>query len=242
MAKKIVTTSLNLSKTSYNYNGGSIPGSKQATSHNIPDLINELRYTNGQMGSVQITTSYTFDNEKIATGWYSYIYIPHRIGGKNGAASGDNANFGNLLLTGMTLATKIYKIRLHGSSVSDYTSIGEVQVFARMSEVEWQKGNTITMGDFALVGHTGNSGGTFFFNIQVGKPFSDNITIDDVTINITTLASVRYNGNEYAVSSLEVQHIYNKTGNMRVRTDSISGLPANIIAGIFGSIEIVISS
>ena len=129
MAKKIVTGALNLSKTSYNYNNGAIPGSKGALSNNIPDLINELRYTNGQIGSVQITTAYTLNNETIATGWYNYIYIPHRTGGKDGGVSGDNVNFGTLLLTGMTLATQIYKIRLHNGSIA------ELQVFARNNEL-----------------------------------------------------------------------------------------------------------
>ena len=113
-----MTGSLALKKTSYNYNNGAIPGTKQATSNTIADLINELRYTNGQMGSVNITTAYTLNNKTIATGWYNYLYIPHRIGGIDGGADGDNANYGTLILTGMTMSTPMYAIRYSSSGIA----------------------------------------------------------------------------------------------------------------------------
>jgi hypothetical protein len=43
-------------------------GSKQGTATTIPNLITELRYTNGQMGSLQLTASYTLNNITISTG------------------------------------------------------------------------------------------------------------------------------------------------------------------------------
>jgi len=43
-------------------------GSEQASANNIPNLLNELRYSSGCMGSVNITSSYTKDNATISTG------------------------------------------------------------------------------------------------------------------------------------------------------------------------------
>lgn len=114
---------LQISGTAFNYNNGAIAGTKQASSTTIPDLLTELRYTNGQMGSVNITTAYTLNNITIATGWYNYLYIPHRIGGKDGAAVGDNCNYGILLLTGMTANTPMYKIRYAGGGISSLEAL-----------------------------------------------------------------------------------------------------------------------
>ena len=93
-------------------------GSFGASSTTIPDLANELRFSSGCSGSVNITTAYTNGGKTIATGWYNFLYMPHRSGGVNGNASGDNTSYGNLLLFGMTVANAMYNIRINGGSIA----------------------------------------------------------------------------------------------------------------------------
>lgn len=94
-------------------------GSFQATATTIPDLANELRFSSGCTGSVNIGTAYTKGSVTIPTGWYNFFYSPHRSGGVNGAASGDNCNYGTILLSGMTVSG-LYRIRVKSSS--DYVT------------------------------------------------------------------------------------------------------------------------
>ena len=104
-------------KTSFN--SAIAVGSYLPTAQTIPNLVEEVRFSSGCMGSVSITTSYTKDGKTIATGWYNYLYMPHRSGGVNGAASGDNCNYGNLLLFGMTVADAAYNIRVNGGAIQN---------------------------------------------------------------------------------------------------------------------------
>lgn len=120
-----MTGPLILRKTSYNYNGGTIPGTKGAAAHTIEDLINELRYTNGQIGSVEIKTAYTLNNVTIAVGWYNYAYIPHRKGGLDGGADGDSANFGTLMLTGMNVSSPVYVLRYNNQNIAELKRLAE---------------------------------------------------------------------------------------------------------------------
>ena len=122
-----MTGALTLKKTSYNYNGGAIPGAKQADATTIEDLINELRYTNGQIGSVQIKTAYTLNNITISTGWYNYSYIPHRMGGIDGDDNEDNTYFGTLMLTGMNISSPIYVLRYYNRGI-ELTSLATTNV------------------------------------------------------------------------------------------------------------------
>lgn len=123
-----MTGALTLKKTSYNYNGGAIPGTKQADATTIEDLINELRYTNGQIGSVQIKTAYTLNNITISTGWYNYSYIPHRTGGIDGGANEDNTYFGTLMLAPMSLSSPIYVLRHKSGVIQELTSLATTNV------------------------------------------------------------------------------------------------------------------
>lgn len=120
-----MTGPLILRKTSYNYNGGTIPGTKGADAHTIEDLINELRYTNGQIGSVEIKTAYTLNNVTIAVGWYNYAYIPHRKGGLDGGANGDSTNFGTLMLTGMSISSPVYVLRYNNQNIQELKKLAE---------------------------------------------------------------------------------------------------------------------
>lgn len=101
-----------------NSDGAVAIASGQATSNTIGNLINEVRYSSGCMGSANITSSYTANGVTIAAGWYNYCWIPHRSGGENGAAisGSDNTNYGNLLLFGMTVANAQYIIRVFNVS------------------------------------------------------------------------------------------------------------------------------
>lgn len=126
-----MTGALTLKKTSYNYNGGAIPGTRQAAATTIEGLINELRYTNGQIGSVNISTAYTLNNITISAGWYNYSYIPHRSGGTDGGANsvnGDNTNFGTLMLTGMNISSPIYVLRYNSGVIQELTSLATTNV------------------------------------------------------------------------------------------------------------------
>lgn len=89
----------------------------------IPDLVAELRYSSGAMGSVSIGTVYTNGNVTISTGWYNFIYSPHRNGGLNGAANGDNHNYGTLLLFGMTVGGANYRIRVAGGAIAEVARV-----------------------------------------------------------------------------------------------------------------------
>ena len=152
-----MTGPLILKKTSYNYNGGTIPGTKGADAHTIEDLINELRYTNGQMGSVEIKTAYTLNNVTIAVGWYNYSYIPHRKGGLDGGADGDNANFGTLMLTGMSISSPVYVLRYNNQNIQELTSLATTNVTknlqtqidnrARKVKLNWGTSMTFALGN-----------------------------------------------------------------------------------------------
>lgn len=92
-------------------------GSLDAVSTNIPDLCNELRYSSGCCGSAYITTAYNGSPSSVGVGWYNFLWIPHRSGGVNGSASGDNCNYGRLILRGMTVNGE-YEIRFNSGSIA----------------------------------------------------------------------------------------------------------------------------
>lgn len=123
-----MTGPLTLKKTSYNYNGGAIPGTKLAQATKIEDLINELRYTNGQMGSFELKTAYTLNNVTIAVGWYNYAYIPHRTGGLDGGDNSDSTKFGTLMLTGMSISSPVYVLQYNNQNIRELTSLATTNV------------------------------------------------------------------------------------------------------------------
>lgn len=98
-------------------------GSYGSAQNTIDGLVGEVRFSSGCMGSASIGTAYTKGSITIPTGWYNYIYSPHRSGGANGSASGDNCNYGNLLLMGMTVSGA-YLIRVSSSSISEVKMLG----------------------------------------------------------------------------------------------------------------------
>ena len=101
-------------------------GSYQASANTVEALAEEVRYSSGCMGSVSITTAYAAGNGgTIASGWYNFIYSPHRSGGSNGAASGDNHNYGTLILAGMTANLGLWHIRISSGAIAKSQKIWE---------------------------------------------------------------------------------------------------------------------
>lgn len=140
-------------------------GSYQATATTIPNLLTELRYSNGAMGSVSITTAYTYDSYTIATGWYNYIYIPHRNGGNNGAANGDNTSYGTLLLYGMTLNNANYRIRFARGSIGEVTKLtdsADTSAFVKKSGDTMTGNLNISQSSNPYVGVTNGSLQAYF--------------------------------------------------------------------------------
>lgn len=99
--------------------GGSY-GSSQST---VEGLVDEVRFSSGCSGSASIGTAYTKDNVTIATGWYNFLWIPHRSGGANGNASGDNCNYGNLFLFGMNNKNGKFVVRVSSASIQEVSRI-----------------------------------------------------------------------------------------------------------------------
>ena len=89
-------------------------GTAQTT---VAGFVDEVRYSSGCTGSVSIGAAYTNNGITIPSGWYNFIFSPHRTGGLNGAANGDNCNYGTLILNGMTGDFGTFIIRVSGSGV-----------------------------------------------------------------------------------------------------------------------------
>ena len=107
-----------------NSNGAVAIGSGQVGEEaglTITEVVNQLRYSSGAVGSVKINSS-TADGITFS-GWYNYIYIPHRNGGRNGFArftdGADNHSYGNLILFAMTASNTYYDIRIASNSIQN---------------------------------------------------------------------------------------------------------------------------
>ena len=158
-------------KTSFNESVAM--GSYGATATTVPNLAAELRYSSGCAGSANIGTAYTLSGVTIATGWYNFLYMPHRSGGINGTASGDNCNYGTILLAGMTVGDVMYRIRINGGSITECRRICDSSTTgARVTgsaTVSLASGTTLTqITSFTL------SPGTW--HISLGLSFASNAT------------------------------------------------------------------
>lgn len=98
-------------------------GSCEITSGSMEDIMGILRYSSGCMGSFNLTTAYG----NVPTGWYNYIYTPHRTGGTNGAAvtGNDNGDYGNLLLMGMNNTNGTWRVRFSSGAIASSARIIE---------------------------------------------------------------------------------------------------------------------
>lgn len=95
-------------------------GSYGSTQTTVPNLCEEVRYSSGCSGSAYLQ-AYT-NGITIAAGWYNFLWMPHRSGGVNGGPSGDNCNFGSLLLSGMTVSG-CYIIRISSASIVEVRNV-----------------------------------------------------------------------------------------------------------------------
>lgn len=99
-------------------------GSYQANATTVTNLVEEVRYSSGCMGSVYLQATYTANaGGTIAAGWYNFIYSPHRSGGANGTANSDNHDYGTLLLMGMTVTSAHWRIRIANGSIAEVRRI-----------------------------------------------------------------------------------------------------------------------
>lgn len=80
---------------------------------NALDAINQLKEGYGQCGSVHVTAC-TYQNISITEGWYNFLWIPHRNGGKER----DNFNYGTLTLYPMNMTGSIYVIQYSQGKIS----------------------------------------------------------------------------------------------------------------------------
>lgn len=78
-------------------NNAMIAGDFSPADGRAATLINAVRYKGACCGS-----AYLHSESKISSGWYCFIWIPHRMGGQGG---GDNMDYGVLLLYPMTFTS-----------------------------------------------------------------------------------------------------------------------------------------
>lgn len=79
----------------------------------VLNAINQLKEGYGQCGSVHITAC-TYQNVSISEGWYNFLWIPHRNGGKER----DNFNYGTLTLYPMNMTGNMYVIQYSQGNIS----------------------------------------------------------------------------------------------------------------------------
>lgn len=95
-------------------------GSYIASAKTIPDLVQEVRFSSGCMGSANIMENY---GSIPSPYWYNFIYIPHGSGGVNGSANEDLCDYGSLILIGMTITNQAWIIEQQSSEIASCFSI-----------------------------------------------------------------------------------------------------------------------
>lgn len=79
----------------------------------VLNAINQLKEGYGQCGSVYVDDC-TYQNVSIPEGWYNFLWIPHRNGGKER----DNSNYGTLTLYPMNMTGNVYVIQYSQRNIS----------------------------------------------------------------------------------------------------------------------------
>jgi len=118
-------------------NIGYIPTTYPAETGTVQEIIQALRVRpGGSQGSVDVKAS-TISTVSVPANWYNYIWLPHRTGN----ASGDNQNYGTLILTPLTGTPKVYVIE--GQSLHNESPTYRAKILADSDHVH---GNIQTAG------------------------------------------------------------------------------------------------
>ena len=125
------------------FRDGVAPGSYGSSQTTVGGLVGEVRFSSGAMGSANINTAYTLNGITIPTGWYNFVYSPHRDGGRSGAAQGDNCNYGNLFLLGMNNRNGMYRLRIDSGAINQVIKYGENSwnIYSSVSELGQTEGS-----------------------------------------------------------------------------------------------------
>lgn len=155
-------------------------------SDTIPNILNELRFSNGAWGSFNLGTAYAKDYTTIPTGWYNYFYIPHGVGGEDWSTptswNADSVKYGTLMLFGMNNTNGMFRIRWQLSN--DDVAVSELE--------DLQKGNCY-VGTCTTEGATKDKVATVDGNfvlrkgVRVAIKFSNSNTYSNVTTSPITL-------------------------------------------------------
>ena len=198
-------------------------GSYQAQATKIPDLCTELRFSSGVMGSVSLSEAYTKDGITIAAVWYNFIWIPHRSGGVNGAASGDNCNYGSLILSGMT-GSGAFIIRYANGSIAELKYLYKDTTYSANNGVGLSGTTFYNSGVRAV--STGSANGTISVNT--------NGTSADVAVKGLGTAAYKASSdfavnqtlaNDTNLNNITTPGFYNCGG-----TNSVTNKPSNVDA------------
>ena len=200
-------------------------GTYQPTATTVENLVAEVRFSSGCAGSVNISTNYTANNITITAGWYNFLYIPHRSGGINGAASGDNCDYGNLLLCGMNNTYGRFIIRISSSAIAEvmriYTS-AERYIRSSAGGLDWvstSEGDGKVIMKSALAFWNGSYNGT---TSNLSRCIDGAIIGSNTAINKTTWTPI--NGSSYSNYGGCYYEKYGRVVHVHV---GVSGLPAD---------------
>ena len=191
-------------------------GSYQATATTVGDLVEEVRFSSGCAGSVSIGTAYTKNGVTIEAGWYNFMYMPHRSGGVNGTASGDNCNYGNMLLFGMNNTYGRFAVRVSSSAIAEvariYTSI-ERYTRSSAGGLDWTNtadGDNKVIMKSALAFWNGSYDGATsnLSRCSAGAIIGDNTSIGKTTWSPTSGSSYSNYGGCYYEKYGRVVHVH----------------------------------
>lgn len=204
------------------FNSSVAMGSYGSTQTTVDGLVGEVRFSSGCMGSASINTAYTSGTITIPTGWYNFIYTPHRSGGANGSASGDNANYGNLFLLGMNNTNGQYLIRVSSSAIAEVIKLqtSNDKYVKAQGSITGAKGTWVYRAwsdGFAEVWYMGSitfsSAGSSY---QGWYRSTQNVKIADAVRNITgnfadtstVIVTGAYNGHPYTSGGIKSNGTY----------------------------------
>ena len=188
-------------------------GSRQSDATTIDDLVADVRYSSGCMGSVSIGTAYTKNGVTIPTGWYNYEWIPHRSGGENGSASGDNCNYGVLYLSHMTSPGQgTYEISFASSAIAQVRMMTSFTTAPTTGQVVISDGTH---------GGVKTSGYTIATSVPSGAVFTDTDHTYNLTSTNDSLQIATGTSGDNTIWDVSVVKVNGHTVNEDVPSDAI---------------------